>query len=81
MTTLRIYSLNSFPIYHTAVVPIAIMLYITSLGLMYLITGSLYLLTTFIKFSLSPTPAASNHKSNLFFYEFGVFLGFFRFHI
>ena len=38
--------------------------------LIYLITNSLYLLTTFIQFLL-PSPAASgNHKSDLIFYEF-----------
>ena len=44
------------------------MLYITSLVLIDLITGNLYLLTAFIQFPL--TPASGNHKSDLFFYEF-----------
>ena len=69
MRTLRIYSLNNFPIYHTAVLIIFIM-YITSLVLIYLITGSLDLLTAFIQFLLPPPSASSNHKSDLFFYEF-----------
>ena len=45
MGILRSYFLNTFPIDHTAVVAIG-MLYTTSLVLTYLITGSLYLLTT-----------------------------------
>ena len=50
MRTHKMYSLNSFPVYHTAVLPIVMMLYITSLVLIYLITGNLYLLTTFLQF-------------------------------
>ena len=50
------------------------MLYITSLVLTCLITGSLHLLTTFLQFPLPrhpiPTPASGNHKSDLFFFEF-----------
>ena len=42
MRTLRIYSLN-FHIQHTAVLIVFITLYTTSLVLIYLITGSLYL--------------------------------------
>ena len=44
MSSHRIYFLNMFPIHHTAVVSIVI----TPLGLIYLPTGSLYLLTTFL---------------------------------
>ena len=76
MRTLRIYSLYNFPMYHTAVLAIVIMLYITSLVLIYLITESLYLLTTFLQFPLPSFPAIGNHKSDLFFYKFC-----FRFHI
>ena len=48
-----------------------IMLYITSLVLSYLITGSLsYLLTDFTHTPLFPTPACGNHKSDNFIYEF-----------
>ena len=46
------------------------MLYIASLVLIYLITGSLYLLTTFMSFPLPLPPTSGNHKSDLFFYEF-----------
>ena len=46
MTALRTYTLNNFHIYHTAVITIASMLYTTSLGLMYLLTGSSCLLIT-----------------------------------
>ena len=48
LRTLGIYSLNNFPIYHSAVLTIIIMLYITSLLLIYLITGHLCLLTAFL---------------------------------
>ena len=43
MRTLRIYSLENFPICHTAMLTIVTMLSITALVLIYLITGSLYL--------------------------------------
>ena len=46
-----------------------VILYITSLVLIYLVTGSLYLLTTFILFPPTP-PHSGNHKSDLFSYEF-----------
>ena len=36
----------------------------------YLLTGSLYLLTIFIQFLLLLTLVSNNHESNLFFYEF-----------
>ena len=52
MRTLRIYSLNNFPIYHIAVLAIIIMLYITYLVLIYLITGNVLLLT-FLQFPAS----------------------------
>ena len=74
MRTLRIYSRNNFAMYHTAVLTVVIMLYTTSLVLTYLVTGSLYLLTTFLLFPLPPPPASDNHKSDLFFYEFGFFV-------
>ena len=59
MRTRRIYFLNSFHIYHTAVLTVVIKLYVTSLVLIYLITGSLYLLITFMQFPLSPAPRDS----------------------
>ena len=42
MSTVRIYALN-FQIYHTALLTAVILTYITSPGLIYLITGSLHL--------------------------------------
>ena len=53
-----IYNINYF--YH-------IIHYISSI---YFITGSLYLLTTFIQFLLQLSPASSNYKSGLFFSEY-----------
>ena len=50
MRTLRIYSVNNFHIQHWAVLIIFIMLCIISLVLIYLIIGSLCLLTAFIQF-------------------------------
>ena len=52
----RIYSLSNLQIWHTAKFTLVIMLYITSLVLIYLITKSLYLLTTFIHFHPPLTP-------------------------
>ena len=55
MRTLRIYSLNNVHVYYRAVLTIVAMLYITSPALVYLVTGSLYLLATFLhKILLSP---------------------------
>ena len=81
MKTLRTYSLNNFPVYHTAVLPILIMFYVVpSSYLSY--DGSLYLWLPFLYYPFSPQPASGNsHKSHLFFSEFGgdffVFLGFY----
>ena len=47
------------------------MLYIISLGLIYFITGSLYLLTTFTHFAHPHASAPSNYQSVLCIYEFG----------
>lgn len=49
--TFKIYSLSSFQIYNTVSWTIVTMLYISFLGLIYLIIGNLYLLTTFIHFA------------------------------
>ena len=49
MITLRIYSLNNLHVGHTEMLIMFIMLYIIPLALLYLITGSLYLLTAFIQ--------------------------------
>ena len=46
------------------------MLYFASLVLIYLIPGSLCLLTAFIQLPLPPTSASGNHKSDLFFFSF-----------
>ena len=51
MRTFVIYSLSNFQIYHTTVLIIVIILYITLLPLIYLTTGSLYVLTIFIYFT------------------------------
>lgn len=70
MRTLRC-PLLATSLYHAAVVTIDIMLYTIALVLIYLITGNLYLLTTFLQFPLS---TSGNHKSDLFFYEFVLLL-------
>ena len=66
MRNLRVYSLNKFPIYYISVLVIVIILYITSLELIYLVTESLYLLTTFLQYSLFPPITPRNHKSESF---------------
>ena len=71
MRTLRIDSLN-FHVKHTAVLTVVSMLCIMSLVLIYLITGSLYILTTFIQFPHYSPPPHHNHKSDLFLW-FAVF--------
>ena len=43
MSTFKIYSLFSFQIYHTAVLTIVIMFYVTSPEIIFLITVNLYL--------------------------------------
>lgn len=45
----------NFPIYQTSVLSTVIILYITSLVVPYLVTGSLYFLNTFLQFPLPPT--------------------------
>ena len=70
MRTLRISSPNNFHIKHAAVLIIFTMLYITSLVLLYLITGSSCLLTAFLQFPLPLFPISGIHKSEVFFYEF-----------
>ena len=70
---MRTLDLLNFHIKHTAVLIIFITLCITSLVLIYLIIGSLYLLIAFVQFPLSPPPGSGNHKSDLFFYEFVCF--------
>ena len=50
MKTFKIYSLSSFQIHKTVLLTIIIMLYITSPGLTYFITKSLYILITYTHF-------------------------------
>ena len=69
MRTLRIYSLNNLPIYHTAVLAIVFMLKLISLVLIiYFVSGSLYVLTTFFQFCLLLHSTSGNHKPDLFFH-------------
>ena len=42
----------------------------------HILTGKLYLLTTFLQFLFHPPSAFSNHMSDMFFYEFGFFFSF-----
>ena len=81
---LRIYSL-SFSVYHTALLTVVIMLYITSLVLNCFVTASLYLLTTILHFFLFLSSSSGNHKFDFFFYDFGLFVivlvVYFRLHI
>ena len=72
MKTLRTYSLNNFPVYHTAVLTILIMLYVIFLVLIYLMME----VCTFDYLSSNiPSPHSlpleTSHKSHLFFSEFG----------
>ena len=71
MRTLRIYTPNNSHINHRAVLS-TVVLYITFLVLIYLITGSLHLLTTSLSFPHPPS-ASGNHKSDLCFYVEGFF--------
>ena len=70
MKTLRIYSQQLS--YVTAMLIALIILYIASLGLIYHITGSLYLLTTFIQ--SPPTPPLET--TNLTSFSMSLFLKF-----
>ena len=76
MKTLRIYSLNSFPVCHIAAVTTVTMWDITALRLTYN--------CKLVPFDLPPIsppnePTSGNHKYDLIFYEFvGVFLHLFH---
>ena len=70
MRTVRIYSLD-FHVYHIAVLTIIIMH--VSLILIHLVTGSLYVLTTFLQFPLPQHSASGNLRSDLIFYGFFCF--------
>ena len=72
MRTLRIYSLNNFHIEHSAELIILIMLCITSLVLIDLITGSVFLLTTFLYFPLLCLPPLVT--TNLISFSVSLFL-------
>ena len=61
MTAFKIYSLSNFQIYNTVLLTIVTMLYITSSECIYLITGSLYLLTIFTHFSHHLPPASGSY--------------------
>ena len=65
MSTFKIYSLSNFQIYHTVLLNIVTLLYITFTGIFYLVTGNLYLLTTFLISQSSPTHTSGNHQSVL----------------
>lgn len=67
MRTLRIGSLNSVQKCHTAMFAIVIELSIALLILTYLLTASLYILTTFLLFLPPPPPA--KHKADLFYWR------------
>ena len=68
MKTVKTDFIYNFYMQHTAELIIFIMLYLISLMLIYLKTGSLYLLITFLQFPLCPTPPLLV-TTNLFFYE------------
>ena len=73
MRAFKTYSVNNFQIYNTVLLAIVTMLYITSPGLIYLITGSLYILTTLTHFSHFHCPPLSIWQLLSVLYEFGVF--------
>lgn len=63
MRALRTYSLRSFPVYGTASLATVILVRISSLALIYLVSGCLPLLTTFLQFAPSLTPVTTNTTS------------------
>ena len=75
MRTLSIYFLNNFHIlmYNSVNYTYHVVHCIPSVILPYFITGSLYLLTTFIQFPLPTTPFSGNHRLELFVYGFVCF--------
>ena len=62
----KIYSLN-FQIHNTVLLIIVTVLYIRSLELIDLVTGSLYPLTDIAPIFLTPPPAPGNKHSTLYF--------------
>ena len=65
MRIFKSYSLNNFQIYHTVLLNIVTLLYITVTGIFYLVTGNFYLLTTFTISQTFPTHISGNHQSVL----------------
>ena len=55
--------LSSFQIYYTVLLTKLAMLYITSQWLIYYITGTVYLLTSFTHSTHIPSPASGNYQS------------------
>ena len=77
----KIYSLSNFQIYHKVLLTIVTLLYVISPGIIYFITGSLYLLTSFTHFVYPPAPASENHQSVFSIYVlfyFGIIVAFIR---
>ena len=70
MRALIIYSVNDFHIHHIALLVVFIILCVNIPILIYLITGTLHILTTFIQLPFPLSPTSGNHKSDLCFYEF-----------
>ena len=70
--TFKLHSLNNFQIHSTVLSTIVAILYITPPGLIHLIRGSLYLLTTFTSFAHLPPPTSGNQQSDLYTYELGL---------
>ena len=74
MRTFKIYALSNFQMYNTALLIIITMLDITSPGLIYFITGSLWLLNTFSHFTHLPPPTSDNNQSVFFVSKSSIFL-------
>ena len=71
--------LNNFHIYHTTVLAIVTVLCIISVGLIYLITESLYLLIIFLQFFFSLTSGLVTQESDVFFMSFCLYFFYFLF--
>ena len=72
MRPFKIYSLSNFQIFKTVLLTMVTVECITSPGLTYFITGSLYLLTPFTRFARPSLPTSGNHQS----FSVSVSLGF-----
>ena len=75
MSTLRIYSPNSFSVSHTAVLGVVIMLYITFPSA-YLSSNSKFVPCGHLPPTPCSTLASDKHKSDLFFHVLGFFFCF-----